>query len=142
MGLGTLQGSQLKLWQAERLAVRQHIVFRAQPGPTKEVDIIENRRRNETLTVRLTKSEKRAIQTKVKKSGLTMSDYFVKVSAEKQINIIDVKPVLTELKKLGANINQMARKMNSGFFRPKNFDEVIKNQNIITELFSEIMEKL
>jgi hypothetical protein len=71
-----------------------------------------------------------------------MSDYFVKVSAEKQINVIDVKPLLTELKKLGTNINQIARKMNSGFFRPRNFDEVIEQQNIITEMLSEIMEKL
>lgn len=71
-----------------------------------------------------------------------MSDYFVKVSAEKQINVIDIKPVLTELKKLGTNINQIARKMNSGFFRPRNFDEVIRQQNVITEMLSKIMEDI
>lgn len=71
-----------------------------------------------------------------------MSDYFVKASAEKQINVIDVKPVLTELKRLGTNINQIARKMNSGFFRPRNFDEVIRQQNIITEMLSKIMEEM
>jgi uncharacterized protein (DUF1778 family) len=64
-----------------------------------EVEKIENRRRNETLTIRLTKSEKRAIQDKVKKSGLTMSDYFIRASDEKEIYVIDVKPVLTELKR-------------------------------------------
>lgn len=108
----------------------------------KEVDSISNRRRDETLTVRLTRSEKKAIQEKAKKSGLTMSDYFVKASTEKQINVIDIKPVLTELKKLGTNINQIARKMNSGFFRPRNFDEVIRQQNIITEMLSKIMEEM
>jgi hypothetical protein len=107
-----------------------------------EVEKIENRRRNETLTVRLTKSEKRAIQNKAKKSGLTMSDYFVKVSAEKQINVIDVKPLLTELKRLGANINQIARRVNSGFFRPRNFDEVIEQQKKINENLTAILEKL
>lgn len=71
-----------------------------------------------------------------------MSDYFVKVSAEKQINVIDIKPVLTELKKLGTNINQIARKMNSGFFRPRNFNEVIRQQNVITEMLSKIMEDI
>lgn len=71
-----------------------------------------------------------------------MSDYFVKVSAEKQINVIDIKPVLTELKRLGTNINQIARKMNSGFFRPRNFDEVIRQQNVITEMLSKIMEDI
>lgn len=71
-----------------------------------------------------------------------MSDYFVKVSAEKQINVIDIKPVLTELKRLGTNINQIARRMNSGFFRPRNFDEVIRQQNVITEMLSKIMEDI
>lgn len=71
-----------------------------------------------------------------------MSDYFVKASAEKQINVIDIKPVLTELKRLGTNINQIARKMNSGFFRPRNFDEVIRQQNVITEMLSKIMEDI
>lgn len=71
-----------------------------------------------------------------------MSDYFVKVSDEKQINVIDIKPVLTELKRLGTNINQIARKMNSGFFRPRNFDKVVEQQNIITEMLSEIMEDI
>lgn len=108
----------------------------------EEVDSISNRRRKETLTVRLTKSEKKAIQEKAKKSELTMSDYFVKVSSEKQINVIDIKPVLTELKKLGTNINQISRRMNSGFFRPRNFDEVIRQQNIITEMLSQIMEDI
>lgn len=71
-----------------------------------------------------------------------MSDYFVKVSDEKQINVIDIKPVLTELKRLGTNINQIARKMNSGFFRPRNFDEVIRQQSVITEMLSKIMEDI
>lgn len=71
-----------------------------------------------------------------------MSDYFVKASDEKQINVIDIKPVLTELKRLGTNINQIARKMNSGFFRPRNFDEVIRQQSVITEMLSKIMEDI
>ncbi len=71
-----------------------------------------------------------------------MSDYFIRASDEKGIYVIDVKPILTELKRLGANINQIARRVNSGFFRPRNFDEVIEQQNIITEMLSEIMEKL
>lgn len=71
-----------------------------------------------------------------------MSDYIVKVSSEKQINVIDIKPVLTELKRLGTNINQIARKMNSSFFRPRNFDEVIRQQNVIIEMLSKIMEDI
>lgn len=71
-----------------------------------------------------------------------MSDYFIKTSAEKQINVIDVKPLLYEMKRMGTNINQIARKMNSGFFRPRNFDEVIRQQNVITEMLSKIMEDI
>jgi hypothetical protein len=71
-----------------------------------------------------------------------MSDYFIKASDEKEIYVIDVKPVLTELKRLGTNINQIARRVNSGFFRPRNFDEVIEQQKKINENLTAILEKL
>ncbi len=45
----------------------------------------ENRRRSETLTVRLTKAEKAAIITKSKKAKMTLTEYILAISKDTKI---------------------------------------------------------
>lgn len=47
----------------------------------------------------------------------------------------DLRPVITQLKRIGNNINQIAVKVNSGAVYSINFDEVIEMQNKIYERF-------
>ena len=68
-------------------------------------EITENRRRDKTLTIRLTE---------------------------------DLRPVVSQLKRIGNNINQIAVKVNSGAVYSVNFDEVIEMQNKIYEKVFEI----
>ena len=60
---------------------------------------------------------------------------FVIASADRAVIKIpeDLKPIVSQLKKIGNNVNQIAMKINSGAVYSVNFDEVIEMQNKIYE---------
>ena len=102
----------------------------------------ENRKRNETLTVRLTKAEKNAIRSKAKRAKLNLTDYIVASSLQAQINVAeDVKPLIAELKRIGNNLNQITVKINSGAFHSADFQDVIDLQRQIYEEVYQIARK-
>ncbi|WP_236757101.1 plasmid mobilization protein [Acutalibacter muris] len=60
----------------------------------------DNRKRAETLTIRLTKKEKEIIQKKAKKAQLSITDFLVTTTLRTEIHVAeDIKPLLIELKK-------------------------------------------
>ena len=64
------------------------------------------RKRNQTLTVRLTQAEKERIQTQAKKARRSVTDYLVALSWETPICLgPDTRPLLVELKRMGSNVN-------------------------------------
>ncbi len=82
----------------------------------------ENRKRDKTLTVRLTESEKALIEKKAKRANMNLTEYIIAVSNKSKINVSeDTKPLLVELKRIGNNINQIAMKINSGALSSYNF---------------------
>lgn len=94
----------------------------------------ENRKRNQTLTVRLTAAEKDAIIQKAEKAGMSLTDYIVASSLLTEIHVAeDTRPLVTELKRIGNNLNQISMKINAGAFTSYNFQEVIEMQRIIYE---------
>ena len=94
----------------------------------------EKRKRDKTLTIRLTESEKMMIEKKASKAKLNLTEYIISVSSKSKISVTeDTKPLLLELKRIGNNINQIAMKMNSGAVSSYNFDEVISMQRKIYE---------
>lgn len=97
----------------------------------------DNRKRNQTLTVRLTAAEKDAIIQKAEKAGMSLTDYIVASSLLTEIHVAeDTRPLVTELKRIGNNLNQISMKINAGAFQSYNFQEVIELQkNIYEELY-------
>ena len=94
----------------------------------------ENRKRNQTLTVRLTAAEKDAIIQKAEKAGMSLTDYIVASSLLTEIHVAeDTRPLVTELKRIGNNLNQISMKINAGAFTSYNFQEVIEMQRDIYE---------
>ena len=92
----------------------------------------ENRKRNQTLTIRLTAAEKDAITQKAAKAGMNVTDYIVASSQLTEIHVAeDTRPMLTELKRIGNNLNQISMKINAGAFQSYNFQEVIEMQRKI-----------
>ena len=101
-----------------------------------EVLIITQRKRNVTLSIRLTAREKAQIISKAKQANLPINDYLIACSDRLQIDCTDYRPVITELKRIGNNLNQIARRLNSGEVSALKFDDVLDGQRRIFELFS------
>ena len=94
----------------------------------------DNRKRRMTLTIRVTENEKDAILRKAKQAEMSLTDYLVTSALSAQIFVAqDLKPALTELKRIGNNLNQITTKINVGAFKSYNFGEVIDLQNRIYE---------
>ena len=94
----------------------------------------ENRKRNQTLTIRVTAGEKDAITQKAAKARMSVTDYIVASSQLTQIHVAeDTRPLVTELKRIGNNLNQISMKINAGAFQSYNFREVIEMQRSIYE---------
>lgn len=102
----------------------------------------ENRKRSETLTIRLTRSEKARLISKAQRAKMSVTDYLVAVSERTEIHLPpDTVPVVTELKRIGNNLNQIAAKVNSGVTYVGNLAEVIENQNRAYRLLYEFTER-
>ena len=90
------------------------------------------RKRNKTLTIRLTEKEHDTITKKAFRSGMSMTDFLVTAAQQAQIHVAeDTKPLVTELKRIGNNLNQITAKINAGVFHSYNFQEVIDLQRAI-----------
>ena len=92
------------------------------------------RKRNKTITIRVTSDEWCAIMERVLKARMNVTDYLVTAATSAQIYVAeDTKPLITELKRIGNNLNQITAKINAGAFRSYNFYEVIEMQRAIYE---------
>ena len=94
----------------------------------------ENRKRSQTLTIRVTAAEKDAIVRNAAKARMSLTDYIVASSLLTEIHVAeDTRPLLAELKRIGNNLNQISTKINVGAFQSYNFQEVIDMQKAIYE---------
>ena len=100
----------------------------------------DKRRRDTTLTIRVTQKEKERIQKNAAKANRNVTDYLVTLSLETPIHVAeDIKPLLIELKRIGNNINQSAAKIHSGAFTSYNFQDDIDGQKKIYDVLLEIV---
>ena len=94
----------------------------------------ENRKRNQTLSIRLTPAEKDAIVKQAAKARMSLTDYILTSALVTEIHVAeDTRPLITELKRIGNNLNQISTKINVGAFQSYNFQEVIDQQKLIYE---------
>ena len=99
----------------------------------------DNRRRDMTLTIRVTEKEKLYIKKRAKKAGLSTTDYIVRLSLETPIFIlVNMQPFLLELKRIGNNLNQITQKINVKVFHSYNFEEFIDAIEKLTERIGEV----
>ena len=101
-----------------------------------------NRRRNITLTVRLTEEEKAHIVNMAKKANLSRTDYIVELS--KLVPIVvpeNVKPLLIELRRIGNNINQIATRANMDIYQRENFEGIRNELKKINDNLFEIRRR-
>lgn len=101
----------------------------------------EQRKRSETLTVRLTRTEKAAIAAKAKKANMNLTEYIIALSRDSRIAVPpDLKPLLTQLKRIGNNLNQIAWKVNAGAAYVPGLNEVTEMQNELCRMLLALTE--
>ena len=62
---------------------------------------------------RLSEEESKELQKKIEKSGISQQDYILKSVLNKPITNTDgIKELIPELKRQGANLNQLVKKLN------------------------------
>ena len=87
----------------------------------------------------MTAEEKKEIAAKAKQAQMSLTDYLIECSRKTTIKVTDLSSILAELKRLGNNINQIARKANSRRFFFAKFDSVIEGQRKIYDAILKIM---
>ena len=100
------------------------------------------RKRNYTVTIRMNKEEYDLFQSKVKESGRTQQEVVIKAIADLKIasteEVEELKrlnqmfaDILSQLRGATTNINQIARKMNTDGFMPREDILYYLNKNIL-----------
>ena len=73
-----------------------------------------NRTRNRAITIRLTEKELENLNQKIAKSKMSKQKFFEKLIDEKEILVIeDLPKLILELNRIGINLNQLTKKINS-----------------------------
>lgn len=102
----------------------------------------ENRKRNKTLTIRLTENEKEMLVRNAKRTYKSLTDYIVFLSLESTTKVTnEVKPLIIELKRLADQLNSINEKIESGDLHSFNFQDVLDEQKIIYEQLLELVRK-
>lgn len=75
-------------------------------------------KKNNMITIRVTKQEKEKLIKKSQKAEMTLSEYLIEQGLERDIIIIeDVRNFVHKLRKIGNNINQLTHLANSGMIK-------------------------
>ena len=102
------------------------------------------RTRSHQVSFRLNDKEYALLQRKLAVSGLSLTEFFIETISKGKVMVInDFIPLLSELKRQGVNLNQLARRANQ--FSPLSEHEIINTlqqcQNIYRQLY-ELAERL
>ena len=79
----------------------------------------------------MTAEEKKEIAAKAKQAQMSLTDFLIDCSRKTTIKVTDLSSILAELKRIGNNLNQIARKANSRRFFFAKFNSVIEGQRKI-----------
>lgn len=102
---------------------------------------MQNRTAKVQIIFRVTEEEAEQIKAKVKESGLSQKDYLMKVALGRKIQNTDgIKAVIPEIKRIGNNLNQIAKHMNEGNYPI--MQEVKENQKELAELWQQLRQYL
>ena len=78
-----------------------------------------NKTRPKQLSFRVSEEEYQQLQQKISESGKNQQEYILSCVLEKQIvNTDGIKELIPELKRIGNNLNQIAKRCNEGGILP------------------------
>lgn len=93
-----------------------------------------NRSRPHQIVIRVNEKELAQIKDKVKKSGKSQQEYLIQALTKKKIiNNDPIKELMPELKRMGNNLNQIAKALNSsGYYQ---YNLITQNQKELNEIW-------
>lgn len=105
-----------------------------------------NRTRSKEVRLRLTEKEFEALELKIQKSKLSKQSFLLKLAQEKEILVIeDLPKLILELNRIGINLNQLTKKINSqekiGFFKKVDLNkELATNSEALKSILNTIKD--
>lgn len=105
-----------------------------------------NRTRNRAITIRLTEKELENLNKKISKSKMSKQKFFEKLIDEKEILVIeDLPKLILELNRIGINLNQLTKKVNSeeklGVFKKIDLNKDLKtNSDALKSILSTLKD--
>ena len=89
----------------------------------RKESVLVNRTRPKQIVIRMSEEEYQTIKKKVEKSGMKQQEYLIKAITGKTIlNTDGLKELAPEIKRIGVNLNQIAKTCNQG--NQATFDEI------------------
>lgn len=94
-------------------------------------------RKETQINLRISLKDKKEIEKKAQKCKMNFSKYMIASSLNTNIIVEkDNSEYITELRRIGNNINQITKKVNQGIIKEVNLNEVKKELNKIWQLLS------
>lgn len=100
-------------------------------------------RKSERIEIRVTPEERQDIINRSQEAKLTISEYIIKSSSNNEIIVIkDLPKMITELRRIGNNINQLTKLANSRIITCVELEDTKKELGRIWQLLSLLTTKL
>ena len=101
-------------------------------NPVKALDRKENRKRNKTFNMRFSENEMFEMNQKIEKSGLSRTDFLLSCIRRQTVIVVpDLSSAMTEIRRQGANINQIAQALNEYAVGLTRYGIRINNENAV-----------
>lgn len=100
-----------------------------------------NRTRPKQIVIRVSEEELEQIKKKVEQSGKSQQQYIIEALTQKQVTNTDgIKVLMPELKRVGNNLNQIAKALNStGYY---DYRLITQNQKELNEVWQSLKQYL
>lgn len=100
-----------------------------------------NRTRPKQIVIRVSEEELEQIKSKVKQSGKNQQQYIIEALTQKEVvNLDAVKELYPELKRIGNNLNQIAKTLNGkGYY---DYRLITQNQKELNEVWQSLRQYL
>ena len=97
--------------------------------------------KNRHFNFRVNEKEYNKIKSKIEKSKLNTSEYLLKSVMDKDIIVIDgLEEIIVQLRKIGNNINQLAKLSNQGRLINVNLEDVKEEMKNIWQLLNLLIQ--
>ena len=99
-------------------------------------------KKDKIVTIRGSQKEKKKLIEKSEVAKLSLSEYLIKQGLDKEMVIVDgLNEVVTELRKIGNNINQLTYLANSGIIHAVDLSEVKQEIGKVWNVINELQNK-